>query len=64
MKLQANQELCQGYANCVMAAPDWFDLDDSSLVVISDDPVPARDLPDVDEAIRSCPVDAIWLQRA
>ena len=55
---------CQGFANCVMAAPDHFDLDDQSLVVVLQDEVDTADVPDVEEAVQSCPAKAIWMVRA
>lgn len=63
MKIEADLEKCQGFANCVMAAPETFDLDDASLVVVLEADVSASNADDVEEAVRSCPVEALWLAR-
>jgi ferredoxin len=64
MRIEADLTKCQGFANCVMAAPDVFDLNEQSLVVIAHREVGAGELPEVEEAVRSCPVEAIWLTEA
>jgi len=53
---------CQGYANCVMEAPELFDLDDetSKATVLVDD-VPKRSADEARQAVASCPVHAITL---
>lgn len=61
--LKANYEACQGYANCIMAAEDYFDLDDSGKVVLLQTEVPDDDESRVSEAARSCPVSALWLEK-
>jgi ferredoxin len=61
LKIRADVEKCQGFANCVMAAPEVFDLNDESLVVVDHDEVGHGELEQVQEAVRSCPVGAIWL---
>ncbi|MCR1786096.1 ferredoxin [Nocardioides carbamazepini] len=61
MNIEADLGKCQGFANCVMAAPEVFDLDDASLVVLARRQVLPDELEDVREAVRSCPVEAIWL---
>ena len=55
---------CQGYANCVVAADDVFDLDDEGVVVLLRTTVPEADRARVEEAARSCPVSALWLEDA
>ena len=37
--IKADVEVCQGYANCVVAAADVFDIGDTGTVVILDDTV-------------------------
>jgi ferredoxin len=61
MKINVDLDKCQGFANCVMAAPEHFDLNDDSLVVVLDRDVDEARRTDIEEAIRSCPVEAIWL---
>jgi len=60
MRVTVNLDLCQAYANCLLAAPDVFDLDpsESYAVMLQASPDPAlRD--DVEAAVRACPVRAI-----
>lgn len=64
MKIHADLEKCQGYANCVMAAPDYFDLNDDSLVVVLRPDVDEAERQQVEEAVRSCPVEALWISEA
>ncbi len=60
--LKADFTACQGYANCVVAAPDVYDLDDNGVVVLLKDGIPAGDLARVQEAVRSCPVSALTIE--
>jgi ferredoxin len=59
MKVIADTGKCEGYANCIVAAPDVFRLDDDLIVEVVDDrPGPAqRDA--VEEAVRVCPTGAL-----
>lgn len=59
MILKVDADVCQGFGNCVMAAPDLFDLDDNDLAVILRADVPDSERSHVEEAVRSCPVRAI-----
>ncbi|MDI6909368.1 ferredoxin [Nocardioides sp.] len=61
MKINADLTKCQGYANCVMAAPEHFDLDDRSLVVVLQEHIDPADLVNVEDAVLSCPAKAIWI---
>ena len=61
MKLLLDRVRCQGYGNCVIAAPEFFDVDDSGHVVLL---IAADDLPDdrtaeIKQAVRDCPVAAL-----
>jgi ferredoxin len=60
--LKADFEACQGYANCVDAAPDVYDIDDDGVVVLLKDDIPDADRPRVEEAARSCPVNALTVE--
>ncbi len=52
--------LCQGYANCVIAAPDLFDIDDATGTAILLVAHPAGDRrAAAEEAVRTCPAEAI-----
>lgn len=57
--VKANLGVCQGYANCVAAADDYFDIDDDGVVVVLKVDVPESDRARVEEAARSCPVSAL-----
>lgn len=61
MRIHADPARCQGYGNCAVADSEHFDLDDDGLVVIRSDRVTAEDSKSVDEAVRGCPAEAIWL---
>ncbi|HEY7618605.1 MAG TPA: ferredoxin [Solirubrobacteraceae bacterium] len=51
---------CQGYANCVMAAPEVFDIDETTGVAVLLDARPGADRrAAVEEAVRNCPTEAI-----
>jgi len=54
----------QGYANCVLAAEDYFDIDDDGVVVVLKSEVPEADRGRVEEAVRSCPVSALLMEES
>ncbi|MFC4054163.1 ferredoxin [Actinomadura syzygii] len=60
--LRADKGACQGYANCVVAAPDVYDIDDDGVVVLLKESVPEEDRQRVEEAARSCPVSALAVE--
>jgi ferredoxin len=60
--VKADLDACQGYANCVVGASDVFDLDDDGVVVLLKTSVPDSDRARVEEAARSCPVSALWVE--
>ena len=64
MKLGSDVSKCQGYGNCVAIDEKHFDLDDDGLVVVLDEHVADDERDTAEEAIRSCPVAAIWLEDA
>ncbi|MCU1546175.1 MAG: putative ferredoxin [Homoserinimonas sp.] len=68
----ADRIACQGYGNCVIKSPQYFDLDDDGLVFITRDgvdpdadqqaaAVDPADVQEVQEAVRSCPVSALTM---
>lgn len=57
--LKADTEACQGYANCVAAAPDTFDIDDDGVVVLLRTDVAEAERGELEEAVNSCPVSAL-----
>lgn len=62
-KVSLDQQVCQGYACCVMAVPSVFDLDDETgkAVVIDAEPDDSMRAA-VDGAVRGCPVRAIRVE--
>ncbi|WP_300016584.1 ferredoxin [Pseudonocardia sp.] len=63
-RIAVDVQRCEGYANCVVAAPSAFDLDDDGKVVLVHARVAAADRSAVTAAVRSCPVAAIRLEDA
>jgi 3-phenylpropionate/trans-cinnamate dioxygenase ferredoxin reductase subunit len=57
--ITADLAACQGYANCVVGAESYFDIDDEGVVVLLRTVVPDEDRRRVEEAARSCPVGAL-----
>jgi ferredoxin len=62
MHLEVNLTLCQGYANCVDAAPEIFDLGENGLAVLLQVEPPAELEEAAREAVRLCPVRAIKIK--
>lgn len=60
--LKADRGTCQGYANCVAAADDYFDIDDDGVVVLLKTDIEESDRTRVEEGVRSCPVSALWVE--
>jgi ferredoxin len=60
MKVTVNLDLCEGHGQCVMAAPDVFNIPDGADVVEVLDENPPEELREqVEEAAALCPVLAI-----
>jgi ferredoxin len=63
MKVQVNQDMCEGHGKCQAAAPEVFELGDDDLSHVLVDDVPEELKPKVERAIRLCPRQAIsWVQ--
>lgn len=60
--VKADLGACQGYANCVIAAPDVFDIDDDGVVVVPRATVNEQERQRVEEAAGSCPVSALVVE--
>jgi ferredoxin len=60
--VRADLQACQGYANCVVAADDVFDIDDDGVVVVLRTTVPEAERARVEEAARTCPVSALRVE--
>lgn len=57
----ADMDLCEGYGECVKAAPGFFSLDDDGFVQIDDPNVPEGEEGRVIAAVGKCPKDALVL---
>lgn len=58
-RVELDRERCQGYGNCVLVAPDLFDIDDEGLAVVKATLVGESQLADVRRAAYDCPTDSI-----
>jgi ferredoxin len=57
--IKADQSKCEGYGNCVIAAPELVDVDDEGVVIVLQDQVSEAALGRANNAVRSCPVSAL-----
>ncbi len=55
----ADLKACQGYANCVIEAPDFFGLDDDGVVELLRREIPDEERDRIVAAAESCPVRAL-----
>ncbi|NMO91654.1 ferredoxin [Actinomycetospora sp. TBRC 11914] len=63
MKVTLDESLCEAHGECVLAAPEVFDLDDDSdVAVLLDDSPPEDQRENVVMAARLCPVAAITVE--
>lgn len=63
MRVIVDLDRCNAYANCLMEAPDVFDLDDATgLVVVLNENPPEERRDKVLAAARVCPVQAISVE--
>jgi ferredoxin len=62
MRVQVDLARCTGTANCVVAAPDVFEIgdDDEQVRVIMAEVAPGR-MPAIENAVRMCPQGALSL---
>lgn len=62
MKVHVDYELCEGHGECVIAAPDVFDLEDDGrkVVLLQEDP-PEELREQVRDAVMMCPIAALQL---
>ncbi|MGC5626936.1 ferredoxin [Georgenia sp. Z1344] len=63
LKLTLDLDLCQGYANCLIEGPGYFDFDDEAekAILLKED-VPDSDRALAENAVRGCPARAIALE--
>lgn len=58
-RVEADLKKCEGYANCVLAAPEVFDLGSDGKVVVLNPECDESLRPQVAEAVRNCPTGAL-----
>jgi ferredoxin len=61
MRIDVDLSRCQGYGNCLGAAPAVFDLGDNGLVILLDGEPASEQHEAVRKAAKLCPVAAIAL---
>jgi ferredoxin len=63
MRLEIDPTKCCGYGNCVLVAPDLFDLDDATnLAVVRVDELDDTSRSDAERAMDECPTLAITMR--
>jgi ferredoxin len=62
-RVAVDLDTCQGYANCVVAAPEIFDIDDEkgTAIVLLETPQDSLRAA-AEDAVRQCPTEAITLE--
>jgi ferredoxin len=61
MQVKADVAACECYANCVVIAPEIFEISDGRVSVLEADP-PAELHGSAREAVENCPVAALWIE--
>ncbi|QYB00106.1 ferredoxin (plasmid) [Rhodococcus sp. USK10] len=62
-QIHADRARCEGYGNCVMAAPELVDLDDDGVVILIRDRVDEAEVSKAESAVRACPVNALRVDK-
>jgi ferredoxin len=62
LRVVVNRDLCQGYANCLDAAPDAFDLDEHDIAVPRRHWFPPEAQAQLERAVDRCPARALHLE--
>ncbi|HUH12117.1 MAG TPA: ferredoxin [Longimicrobiales bacterium] len=60
LTLRIDRLLCVGFGDCIEAAAELFELDDEGIAAFRQ-PLPVLGRERLEEACRSCPVDALTL---
>lgn len=62
MKVMVDYDLCEGHGECVIAAPEVFDLDEAGEKVVVLQETPGEELREkVVEAVKICPIVALQM---
>ncbi|MFE3002161.1 ferredoxin [Nocardia sp. NPDC059246] len=63
MKVMFDKDFCAAHGDCVLVAPDVFDLgDDDDVAVVLDETPPEDQRANVEMAVKVCPVGAIRIE--
>ena len=62
MRVVIDELLCEGHALCMGIAPDIFEVGDDDMARVLMDEIPEDRRDDVNNAVRSCPKQAILIQ--
>lgn len=62
MKVLLDRGKCEGYANCLFAEPEVFDVDDKGLGIVLVEEFEESRRADLQAAAASCPAHAITLE--
>lgn len=63
MKIIVDDDVCAAHGDCVIAAPEIFDLGERDEVVRVINPEPGEELrPQAEQAVDNCPVSAIRIE--
>ena len=59
MRIEVNWGLCDGNGNCVIEAPEVFDIDERDELIVLQEEFDESLLPKVEAAVRACPKHAL-----
>ncbi|AEA29009.1 protein of unknown function DUF1271 (plasmid) [Pseudonocardia dioxanivorans CB1190] len=62
IRVKADVPKCEGHANCMLSAPDLFDLDADDSVIVLRPEIEESHRGRAHEAVLSYPVNAVWLE--
>lgn len=62
MKVVADHDRCGGHGLCEAINPDYFEVQSNGLVKVLRDDIDENDLADIDDAVASCPTEALRLE--
>ncbi|MFE6922036.1 ferredoxin [Nocardia sp. NPDC057663] len=63
MRIELDRAKCTGLGICESFAPDFFEVDDDGDLIMHKDSVTADELAAVEEAVHSCPTEALRILR-
>ncbi len=62
MKVVVDTDRCGGHGLCEAIAPDYFEVQSNGLVQSLRPTVDPADLPDIEDAVASCPTEALRIE--